>query len=250
MKFYTKIFFVLMLIGSIGTSCSKDIMGYEDEPAVYFFERFAINATNVSEVYERSFSFVPFPETVKDTTLYIKVKIMGNVSAADRRFYAEPADPATNAIAGTDYELLPGTIKANQMEGLLPVVLHRTEAMKTEIKKLKFKIADRGDFKMGTVERSFFTLTWNDAYLKPDNWDTLPGIAQYFGAYSIAKYKFIIEVLGISQFPMQTAGYNPAQYSGAQMQDFKAQLKSALQVYNNTHSTPLMDEFNNAVTFP
>lgn len=250
MKYHTNILYALILLMSVGSSCTKDIMGYNDDPRVYFFERFVVNVSTVAEVYNRSFSFAPFPESLQDTTIYIKVKIMGNVAVTDRTFYAEPSGETTNAVAGTDYDLLPGTIKANMLEGTLPVVFHRTVAMKTQIKTMKIKIADKGDFKMGPAESSFFSLSWNDDYLKPDNWDTFPGVGQIFGVYSVAKYKFIISVLGISQFPLQTAGYNPKQYSNAQMLDFKAILKNALLEYNNTHSVPLTDEFGLVVTFP
>lgn len=250
MKLHKKIIGALLLLAALGSACNKAIPGYENDPRIYFYERFVVNSFSTTDVFSRSFSFAPFPAKLTDTTIYINVKIMGKTAATDRTFYAEPAALTTNAIPKTDYELLPGTVKANEMMGTLPVILHRTAEMKTVIKEMTIKIADRGDFKTGPQENSSFKLIWNDDYLKPDNWDTFPGVGQSFGTYSVVKYKFIIDVLGLSQFPLQTAGYNPAQYSNAQMLDFKAILKNALLDYNNTHATPLRDEFGLAITFP
>ncbi len=250
MKQHKKLVLLLVLLLSLATGCTKDILKYENDPRVYFNERFTINATNSSAIYTRSFSFAPFPATVVDTTLYIKVKIQGLVAATNRTFGAEAIADGTTAITGTDYKLLPGTIKANESEGLLPVVLYRTPALKITMKQLKIRLADAYDFKSGTVENNVFTLMFNDDYIKPDNWDTAPGLKTYFGVFSVTKYKFIIQVLGRSDFQIQTTGYDPLKFSNADLLDKKAILKAALADYNNTHTPPLTDEFGLAVTFP
>ena len=113
MKLSKKITIPFLLLLSLAMACTKDITPYENDPRAYFNERFVINATNSSALFNRSFSFAPFPVTVKDTTLYIKVKIQGLVAPVDRTFGAEAISAGTTAVVGTDYKFLPGTIKVS-----------------------------------------------------------------------------------------------------------------------------------------
>lgn len=248
MKTHSLFIAVMALLFTLVSSCKKDLMSYENDPRVYFFEQDA--TVNKAPVYVKSFSFATEQASVAEYTVNIKVKIMGLAATNKRTFTAEAVTKGTNALVGTDYKFLPGTIDANQIEGILPVVLYRTADLKTVTKQLVLKVSDVGDFKGGTVEHNGFTLIWNDNLIKPDNWDTRPGLVTYFGVYSVVKYQFIINTLNRSAFPIQTSTYDPNLLTNAQMLDLKVSLKTALVVYNNTHSTPLTDEFGVAVTFP
>lgn len=250
MKLHKIILLSMVLLLSMILSCSKDIAPYDNDARAYFNERFIINATNNSQLLSKSFSFAPYAVRLQDTTVLLKVKIMGLATGADRTFGAEAVPTVTTAVAGTEYKLLPGTIKANQTEGLLPVVLYRAATLKTTLRQLTLKIADYGDFKGGTVENNIFTLFFNDDYIKPDNWDTAPGLKSYFGVFSVTKYKFIVAVLGRADFPIQTSGYDPLKFSNADLLDKKAILQTALLAYNSSHTPVLTDETGLAVTFP
>jgi hypothetical protein len=238
---------VLLLL--LGTACNKDINAYQNEPKAYFYE--LTSAITPQVVIARNFSFATIDSTIMTDTQYIAVKIQGLASGNDRLFGAKVMADSSTAVEGVDYKLLPGTIKANQFTGLLPVILYRTPLLKTTTVHIRLLIADTADFKAGITEYNKFTLNWNDALIKPDNWDSRPGLSSYFGTYSLVKYKFIIATLHMSAWDFLIGRvYDPTKITGDQMSDYVAQLKSALKVYNSTHTPALTDEFGVLVTFP
>ena len=105
-------------------------------------------------------------------------------------------------------------------------------------------IVPTGDFlgEMGEDELCFI-VTFNDRLTIPSNWNSLK---TYFGEPSLVKYQFIIDVLGISEFP--TTGDN--KYEAGELYYFQDELRVALVKYNNEHKDkPLTDENGNRVTF-
>ena len=100
-------------------------------------------------------------------------------------------------------------------------------------------------------EYDTFSLRWSDNLVKPDNWRPY-FLEVFFGSYSRIKYQFIIEVLGINEFPLQPSRYSWTEgyYSTSQMWEFNSKLKLALVGYNSTHDPDLTDENGNLVTFP
>lgn len=237
--------FLLVLV----SACSKDITAYQEDSRAYFYD---LTATQYpQQVYSRTFSFATMDNTVTVDTQYIPVKIQGLASDHDRIFAAKALADSTTAIAGTDYRLLPGVIKANAFTGMLPLVLFRTAQLKTVTLRLYMSIADTADFKAGVDENNYYLVSWNDDLIKPNNWDTSPGLKLFFGDYSRVKYEFIISVLHKSSFDFLTGRtYDPTKITVDQMYDYAAQLKSALKTYNATHTPPLTDEYGIQVTFP
>jgi hypothetical protein len=241
---YTALLPVLLVM----SACNKDISKYADEPRVYFYERITGTFSTKAEV--KSFSFVLLPATVTQDTILVAAKIMGLTTKAERSFRAV-ADTGSAATVDTDYKILDGVIPADSLLGYLPVVVYRKPELKTITKKLNLKIVDGGDFKTGAVSEIRIQLLWNDNLIKPANWDTRPGLVTYFGVYSTVKYRFIIDVLGMSEFPIATSNvYVPGQLSHPNMLDKKAILKDALTLYNSTHTPVLTDENGLVVTFP
>ncbi|WP_165499817.1 DUF4843 domain-containing protein [Pedobacter frigidisoli] len=241
-------FFVLITWITFG-SCKKDIDKYEDDPMVYFYVQQANSTVLVSSI---AYSFATRSVTLAQDTIYVGVKIIGLAAPTERKFGAEAIIDANSATAGTDYKILTGTVKANQLMGRLPVVVYRTADLKTITKQLKIRLKDENDFKAGVIESNLFTLNWNDALIKPTNWDSVVGgLLGYFGTYSRVKYQFIIDTIALSAFPVQgSSAYSPTLITNQQMLEYARQLKLALAQYNSTHTTPLTDEFGVAVTFP
>jgi hypothetical protein len=240
-------FIITVLFCLSAVSCKKDIAKYNNDPRINFFER--TNDQYQRVILSKSFSFAAEPATVLTDTILVRAKIMGLAAANDRKFGAISLSAQSTAIPGTDYKILEGTVKANELFGYLPVVLYRTAELKTISKVLVLQTADIADFKTGVINENVFTLNWNDNLVKPANWDTRPGLVTYFGVYSLTKFQFISTVLGRVDFPIQTGAYDPALLTHYQMLDLKAKLKDALGVYNSTHSA-LTDEFGLVVTFP
>jgi hypothetical protein len=242
---------VVILLTGLLTSCEKEIDTYENDPKLYFFERAAdLNKTRITS---KSFSFVALPSSILTDTIKIKVKTMGLAADYDRVIRGATVAKGTTAVEGTNFAFIDGMIKAGAVEGYLPVLLYRTADIKTKTIVLNLTIGETKDFKAGVVEDQNFTLSWSDDLVKPSNWDGLISLAFYFGDYSKAKYRFIIDVTGVTNFPLQQSGrvpLNPGEYSSIMMNDVKLRVKAELAVYNASHATPLTDENGMLVTFP
>lgn len=236
---------LLLLMAS---ACTKNIDGYKNDPRVYFYD---IPAGTTSLLTTRTFSFATTATGTTTDTEYVQVKIEGLAAGHDRTFGAKAIADSSTAVNGVNYKLLPGTVKANSFTGILPVVLYRTTDLKDVTMKLALQMADTADFKAGVIDFNYYLLSWNDNLIKPNNWDTRPGLATYFGVYSIVKYQFIIATLHASAWTINaTRVYDATKYTNDQMLDLGAQLKTALRTYNASSPTPLTDEFGLLVTFP
>lgn len=244
-----RIQFMIIAISVIFTSCEKNIDAYENDPRIYFFER--AEDLNASRITAKSFSFLTFPSIVVRDTFLIKVKIMGLPASNDRVVRGEAIANGTSAVAGQHYQFIDGKIAAGAVTGFLPVVLLRSAEIRTKTVQLNLRIAETKDFKPGVTEDNFFSLSWNDSLIKPANWDT--ALFFFFGTYSEAKFRFVIDVTGLATFNLQASArvpLQPGELSNAAMLDMKQQLKQALAAYNASHASPLSDENGQLISFP
>ena len=251
MKFRTLFILSVMSLTGLLSSCEKDIDTYQDDPRLYFFER--ANDVLQTRINTKSFSFVALPANIVTDTIRLKVKTMGLATNYDRLLRGAAINTGTTATEGVHYAFLDGTIKAGQVEGLLPVVLYRTADIRNSTLTLNLTIAQNENFKPGVIEDHMFTLRWSDDVVKPANWDGIISLTFYFGTYSKEKFRFIIGVTGIAEFPLQQSARDPLRpgdYSNTMMNDIKLRVKEALATYNATHTTPLTDENGTVVTFP
>lgn len=226
--------------------CEKDIVSYKQDPRVYFFER--ANDPNLTRITNRSYTFITLDEAQMKDTLYIKVKTMGDTAGYDRYVIGKMIrDSVTTAIEGEDYDFIPGLIKAGETEGNLAIVLYRTAKLRNETLVLKLAIGESEDFKGGVVEDDEFMLTWSDRLVQPDTWP------YYFGTYSNVKYRFVIDVLGVADFPAQMCArcaINPGEYSLADIQDMASILRVRLREYNASNpANPMRDENGVLIVF-
>lgn len=234
--------------------CEKPLdAAYEQDARVYFFER--QNDLVSTRITTKSYSFLLLPSTQTRDTVYVKIKTMGIPADYDRFAIGKTVQEGTDATEGVDYDFIPGLIPAGAIEGNLPIVLYRNDKIKSQELTLNLTIGETADFKGGVVEDNLFTYRWSDKLSKPANWSSPQyfGIDNYFGSYSDVKYRFIIDVLGIAEFPVTTCArcpYDPALYTHAAMMDFKAHMVAALEEYNAAHpGNPLRDENGNLITF-
>lgn len=243
--------YVLCALLVIGLSaCNKSLEPYIDDPQVYFFER--ATDLNKSRITSKSFSFLPLASTILKDTVKIKVKTMGFPKDYDRVVRGKMIAKGSTAAEGTNFDFINGIVKAGQVEGLLYVLLYRTADIKNTTLQLNLSIAETADFKPGVVEDNYFTILWSDNIVKPDNWDGPLGLVNFFGVYSTVKYRFIIDVLGVTDFRLQQSARDPlkpGEYSGAMMIDLKNRMKAALAAYNLVNP-PKVDENNQPISFP
>lgn len=230
---------VACLLCTAGAGCSEnDHIDYTLNDRVYFYETEQVLAMT-STVTERSYTFALKPSTLMQDTLKITVRVMGRTASHDRTFRAVAVADSTTAQEPQHYELLAGIIPAGEQDGYLPVVIKRTPDTRDHSVTLYLQLADGGDFTTGNPDALNFRLSWADMLLKPDHWP------YYFGQYSTSKYRFAIDVLGLTDWQQATRfnnGSEPGLYTAAQLQLFASQLNEAYKEYRKNHDPIYVDD--------
>lgn len=205
-----------------------------------------------------AFSFAVKPQDYKVHEISIPLKITGAAAAIDREVVVALDEERTlYAVEGTPekgghFTIEKCILPKDSVNSKVIIKLYR-ENVKSTLKALNkenedmavsINVVPTGDFlgEMGK-EKLGFIVTFNDRLTIPSNWNNLK---TYFGEPSLVKYQFIIDVLGLSEFP--TAGEN--KYEAGELYYFQDVLRVALVKYNNEHKDqPLTDENGNKVTF-
>lgn len=149
----------------------------------------------------------------------------------------------TTAFAGTDYELLDKYfMPAKKFSDSLRVVVKRTPGIAVTPVKLVLLLEGTTAYEAGLNKNGKeITFTISNILIKPDSWESY--LVPYFGAYSKAKYRFIIDTLEMSDFPYDMT-------RNGQLLYLKTRLALALAEYEKVNG-PLIDaETGNTVFFP
>ncbi len=217
----------------------NDVMDYALNGKVYFNEVTTVSSVETA-VYTKNYSFALQNSSLMEDTVKIAIKLMGDVADYDRTFKAEIVADSSTAVAGTHYKLLEGVMSANTYESYLPVVLYRTEDTQEEAVYVKLQLTDAGDLGAGVEGGISFYLTWGDILLEPDNWPEY-----YFGVYSTNKYRFAIDVLGVTDWPQTariTDGPEDGVYTISEIQGFVKTLNEAYQEYRKENGPIYVDD--------
>jgi len=205
----------------------------------------------------KAFTFYYDAATITQDTIYFDVYAIGGPSSKDRPFTLQQiqvTDGSTNALAGTDYKAFTDAtvnsayvIKAGQVHALVPIVMLRSAAQKTTTLTLKFQVAENANFKVGDKANLWRKVTFTDRLSQPSAW-TASYSQYYFGAYSVVKHAFMIQVTG-QKWDQAFMSTVTADY--AQMMFYISQIKQALAIYNNAHpGNPMKDENGLVIVFP
>ena len=186
------------------------------------------------------FSFANYSSTVSDTTFDVTVYVMGEASDADRTAEFE-TDPALSTAEAKMYTFPESVIiPAGSYSATLPVEVKRTEELQSTQVRLYIQVKENADFGVGVNEQNHLLLKWSDILSKPNNWDDLE---EFFGVYSLTKYRFIVDVLNRGSFDTDVLSW-------AQMKNYQIQLAEAVRLYNEEHpGDPLTNEDGNLITF-
>lgn len=219
---------------------------YQD--AVYF-----VHNQYDENIDSTNFSFIALSDSIKVDTLWLPVRIAGNVSASDRTITLEAVDSVSTAIAGTHYKLLTYVMPKDSFTTNLGVLLYRTPDLQNKVVTLTLRIVPDKDFPVlmhdtlasdgSMYSNSTYRINFTDELIEPSDWPTF--LVYLFGAYSKTKYRFIIDVTGQTQFPISGAGA----LSYSQLLYYQGICETALASYNAANG-PLYDENGNPVTFP
>jgi hypothetical protein len=218
------------------SSCENDGFYYQDEARIRIEGpyRWAVGTDSLE------YSFITSPPEVSEITLEISLHVMGLAAPRDR--IAKVRVVAEKTTAGSSHYSMPmeATIRANELTAILPLTLHRTNDLQEQTVRLDIAVDESVDFKSGVVERNHLLVKWNDILSMPNNWDEL---VEFFGAFSMVKYRFMINTLGVTEFDTTVMSW-------AQLMNYKIVLQNALNEYNAANpGNPLRDENGQFVTF-
>ncbi len=220
------------------TACSTDEdFYYQDTPRVRLVGPSMWTAGSDSLTY----SFVAYSAETTNVQLDVDAYIMGSTASVDRTV-ALAVDPALTT-ASADLYSVPQTVTvpAGQDHGTFTVTLNRSAALKNQSARMRVVVAESADFKPGVNEENHLTFIWTDKLSRPNNWAELE---EFFGAYSDAKYRFMLENAEPG------TSFSASTMTWAQLQSFKIKFQNALNAYNAAHpGSPLTDENGVLVTF-
>ena len=191
-----------------------------------------------------SFTFSVYPEDIKEFTLDAQVSIIGLPSDSPRTVAVKVDPERTTALEGVHFEY-PGTVTvaSGEHSAAFPILLKRTQDIADSDVRVRFIVTDDGDIKTGIRETNALTVKFNDKLSKPSNWDVLE---EFFGDYSLTKYRYIITVTGVAKFTYGDAGG----MSWGEMYNYRLMMVSALDEYNKQHpGNPMKDEDGVLITF-
>lgn len=257
--FHFQYILLFLLSGMSILSCKKDELMYEDQPGIYIDKEKFVGIRDST-----TYSFAEKANTLMQDTIYIPVKISGNVTPTDRPVPLKVDHALTTATVGMHFQILDTKIKANEITARVPILIKRTPDLKTKQVRLYLKIETSAEFPlkiMSTKTNSTFNgepsstynpgylIKLNDQLLKPDTWDASGSWFKFFfGNYSAVKYRFIIDVTGRTVWgPRARDGADAP--TGTQMYIYYAKLTAALYEYEKVNG-PMIDETGNPVTFP
>jgi hypothetical protein len=212
------------------TGCSKDglqVFNLSTKVSIY---KASSDPARDSVTY--SFA-VKAPGTTTDT-LYIPLRIMGNAAGQNRSVALEIM---SSSDADKDcYEILPAFIPADSFSGTAAVKVKNIPALKDREMRLWLKIINSEDLEQGAGDQLSYLIKINDFLSKPVSWSDA-----YFGKYSQVKYGLIIRETGYTSF----SGITPSEYYY-----IIQSCKNAVLDYQLQTGSPMLDEFNDPVTFP
>lgn len=209
-------------------SCAKDEELLFDEEAGVYVE------------YQDSleYSFATSPNTVQIDSVLVRYRIVGKASDKDRVVSLVP-NAGASAKPGYHYKIGKSVIKAGAFRADVPIYLYRKPGLLDSTVAVTLTVAENSDFKQGYQKKLSYKFTLTDILKKPSNWETT--WQTFFGAYSVVKFKFLLEATG------RRVWTGPVFPQDSRFMSQKA--KNALLEYNQTYG-PLIDENKQEVFFP
>ena len=255
-----KYIYLVIFLLALSVSCQKDeIMTFNLEDTGIYFQnggqtRLYINSESYYDSID--FSFGVASEHVKDTIIYAKLKTMGKVKEYDRPVKMSIDATHTTAEEGKHFtlDLSKAIIPAGSNSMEFPITLHRASDLMNNKVQLMLKLEDNEHFKIIFTEQKNtnvhadegaqimadrFKIIISEIYTQPGYWSVFGN--DYFGAWSVDKYKFINNYLNIPIEDWETkAGYSGSKIQLGRFPVYAYILCNALQEAADA-GTPIMD---------
>lgn len=198
---------ILLLAG-----CKTEMMDYSGKPGIYFAVQVK-PASGYGALDEWAYvdtTRVSFVKIIgEDTTINIRVRVLGYLADYDRMFHFDILDTAGNAaIPGVHYDALEtnGYIRANTEYTDIPIHLYRDESLQDTSYVIDLALRETDEFSLpmniwksndgyttGEPNILRHLIIIDDALYKPQNWNDT-----YFGTYSQKKFQLMLDVGGYS----------------------------------------------------
>lgn len=190
------------------------------------------------------FSFVTEAVRGDKDTVWIPIALTGVPQSEDKKF-ALVIDAKSTAEENKHFKLTETVFPAGKTEMLYPIVMLRAKELEKESRSFRLAIKENESFDVGAASSNTYSainIRVLDRVIKPSWWGGAENY--YYGTYSHTKYRFMIDVIGISNFAQTVLSY-------PQIINYRAAFKAALIEYEMEHGEPLIDnESKQAVTFP
>lgn len=219
-------------------SCEQDLMDYEGEAGVYFAVQFpwpsGYGDTTLWELSPQSnVSF--FLQKKADSTIKVRVQIIGNTIDRDRQFKVVVVDTGSTAIVEHDYDPIPEihTIRAHTHYTDIPVKVYKQADLTETSRKVMLRLEETPDFSLpiGTwypwpgqhkwsptvggekvdISAIEHTIIISDLIQVPEGW-----FLGLLGKFTVKKFNLMCEMfhLTIDDFSKETMNSNRAKAYG------------------------------------
>jgi hypothetical protein len=230
-----KAFYIAAALLLALTGCKKETIEFYSGASVLYFDN-AINygnQRNTQRVDTTLFTFSLADATLVDSTLNVRVNLMGKQADHDRSFNVKVIDSLTTAVAGLHYDAMQPsyTLPANTSVMYIPVRFHRTPDMASKQFLLQFQLQPNQEFdttltqpqtKDSLVSTATLTLFIDDQIARPTRWLDI-----YLGTFSRKKILLICEQLNMTITDFTTIAVAEAVYMGKAMQRYLNQQADA-----------------------
>ena len=243
---------VLMAFGLV--SCSENEREYFDS-SYSALNIWLGSANSVSDSVIYNYSYY-----VGEGTVPFQVRVTGVPVDYDREFVLEAFDGDIAEAEGSytlqTYVLPAGEITASFAITFNSAKLKNPNSFKTTDGHLRLRVRENNSFSTGVGELSVLNIVLKNDISKPTTWDDgvyYTTYANYFGAYSRAKYQFMIEILGYMDFTIvwgAAMGYDEENNSitSSYATVLAQYLQQKLDEYNETHPM-LVDDSGEPISF-
>lgn len=209
-----RIYFILGMIFFISLfwCCEKEMMDYEGKPGIYFaVQQVPPSLYGDPEIWAyMDTTLIPFSTILADdSTVMLKVRVMGDIVDYDRYFSVRIVDSLTTATVGEDYDAIPTqyVMKAGERDAFIPLTGHRQVKMLDSTYYVALQLEESSDFAIPMdmwrkLEGSDYTsrdvnvirhmVGLSDEVFVPKAWTV-----NYFGKYTKKKMKLICEMYGL-----------------------------------------------------
>ncbi|MBO5601736.1 MAG: DUF4843 domain-containing protein [Prevotella sp.] len=205
-KIFIFSFLTIVTVLFMTTACENDEYLYQDIDKIWLAGEPTENATADSTF----FSFRAYSFQTTDTTLHVIVKLTGHAADHDRKFQLIRVDTLSN-VDESAYELGDLTLPAGKFEVSVPVKIKRTVSgldITERNAELTLRAVPTEDLGTSVEDALDYKIVWCDYLTEPATWSSWSAFKNYIGPFTQARYKFIIDFTGYTEFSMFANNYN------------------------------------------